>query len=112
MGVRIQVDVEGILPRMHGETGARPGRGRKGSGLVVPGPGMLPGTKLPHVAGCDEHHRGGAGVGSLVEIVVHPFTVMNGGGLDRAGIPRPPNQQILRRPADLIHRSKCCEYHQ
>src|SRR5262245_46947970 len=75
MGIRIEVDIEGILPRMYREPRPGPGRGRKRSGLVVAGPGTLPGTELADVPGGDEHHRGGAGVGSLVKIVVHSFAV-------------------------------------
>ncbi len=38
----------------------------------------------------------------MMEVVVRPFAVMDGGGLDRAGIPRPADQEVLRRPADLM----------
>src|SRR4029077_10078204 len=100
--VRIQGDMKRILPRMHAKTGAGPRRRRPTSGFVVAGPGTLPGAELAHVAGGDEHHRGGTGVGRLVKIVVRSFAVMNGGGLDRARIPRPPDQEVLRGPADLM----------
>ncbi|MCG3768740.1 MAG: hypothetical protein JW394_0859 [Nitrospira sp.] len=81
--VRIQRDIEWILTRVHGNTRTGPGRCRPGTRLVVPGPGMLPGAELPDVAGDDEHHRGAAGVDGLMEIVVRPFAVMDGGRLDR-----------------------------
>src|SRR5262245_65173304 len=106
MRVRIEGDVEGILPRMDPKTAAGPRRGCKASGLVVASPGTLPGAELAHIAGGDEHHRGPTGVGSLLKIVVHPFAVMNCGGLDRPGISRPADQKILRRPADLMDRVK------
>src|SRR5207302_10043721 len=75
--VRIQGDVERILPRMDRESCPGPGCGRPCSGLVVPGPGMLPGAELPDVAGDDEHHRSAAGVDGLLEVMVHPFAVMD-----------------------------------
>ena len=84
MRVRIQRDVERILPRVHRQPRPGPGRGRPGARFVVAGPGMLPGAELAHVARDDEHHRGAAGVNGLMEIVTGPFTVMDRGGLDRA----------------------------
>ena len=44
-----------------------------------------------------------AGVMVMMEIVADAFAVVNRGGLDRAGIPRPADQQVFRRPADLMH---------
>ena len=87
---------------MHGQSRAGPGCGRPYAGFVVAGPGMLPGAELAHVAGDDEHHRRPARVNRLMEIVVGSFAVMNGGGLDRAGIPRPADQEIFRRAANLM----------
>ncbi len=100
--VRIQRDVERILSGMHGQTRAGPGGRIPDAGFVVPGPGMLAGAELPDVAADDEHHRGAAGVNGLMEVVTGAFAVVNRGGLDRARIPRPPDQEVLRRAADLM----------
>ena len=67
---------------------------------------MLPGAELAHVARDDQHHRGPAGIDGLMEIVARSFAVMNGGRLDGAGIPRPPDHQILGRAANLMAVSK------
>ena len=99
----VRRDVERIFAGVHRQARARPGGRGPGAGLVVAGPGMLPGAELPDVAGDDEHHRGPAGVHGLMEVVTGAFAVMDRGGLDRARIARPADQQVLRRAADLMH---------
>src|SRR4029077_14140524 len=86
--VRIERDIEGILARMHREPRPGPGRRRPCSRFIVTGPGMLPRAELAHVPRDDEHDRRPARIHSLMDIVTGSFAVMNGGGLDRAGIPR------------------------
>src|SRR5262249_57993986 len=75
---------------------------RKGTGLVVAGPGMLPGAELPDVAGDDEHHSSTAGINSLMEIMTGTFAVVYCRRLDRAGIPCPSHQEVFGRSTDLM----------
>ena len=65
---------------------------------------MLPRPKLPDVARHDQHHRGTPRHDRLMEVVVGAFPVMNGCRLNGPRIPGPPDDQVLRRPVDLMDR--------
>ena len=89
---------------MRAETATRP-RGRiPNPGLVVSGPGHLACPEFPNVSGDDQHHRRTTGNDCLMEVVVRSFPVMNRCRFDGSTISCPPDNQVLRRPVNLMYR--------
>src|SRR5713101_8629274 len=89
LAVRVRIKSLGkrILRAPGPDASPGPRRPLRDPGLVVAGPGVLPGPELAHITGYDQDHRRAAPIRRAVEPMGHGLTVMNRGGLDVRAVP-------------------------